>query len=367
MNQIVEMNVSTPDQFIMAIRLSQNVFGNQTVINVANSRESFARASEISSDIQYGVASLYKNTAGSFAVAQLSQFSLQMIADPFGRFSRVLISSRYFSTPKELNDLICVSAEIACLLNKNVRDHRNEFEKIYLFDKWVRNNFEYKSTSQIEDHTAIDLLKNRSGVCQAIAATAVLVLSYMGIKVLYVTGEGKGSQGWGPHAWNAVKINDRWMYVDFTFSMNSLRLPSTKSGIEEKFFVKTHRWDKKEYSDRSMDSKWKSICWKKEDGININVKADDCCINGVEVRFSSKLLINDGNRILVDLVSIIRLLGGGIELISSTGTINVCGFSKRIVLKGAFKYFHDGYFDQTVLSHIWKNVCVNDSELRIVI
>jgi len=189
----------------------------------------------------------------------------------------------------------------------------------------------------------------------------------MGIKVLYVTGEGKGSQGWEPHAWNAVKINDRWMYVDFTFSMNSLRLPSTKSGIEEKFFVKTHRWDKKEYSDRSMDSKWKSICWKKEDGININVNADNCCINGVEVRFSSKLLINDGNRILVDLVSIIRLLGGGIELISSTGTINVCVFSKRIVLKGAFKYFHDGYFDQTVLSHIWKNVCVNDSELRIVI
>ena len=248
-----------------------------------------------------------------------------------------------------------------------MRDHCNEFEKIYLFDKWVRNNFEYKSTSQIEDHTAIDLLKNRSGVCQAIAATAVLALSYMGIKVLYVTGEGKGSQGWEPHAWNAVKINDRWMYVDFTFSMNSLRLPSTKSGIEEKFFVKTHRWDKKEYSDRSMDSKWKSICWKKEDGININVNADNCCINGVEVRFSSKLLINDGNRILVDLVSIIRLLGGGIELISSTGTINVCVFSKRIVLKGAFKYFHDGYFDQTVLSHIWKNVCVNDSELRIVI
>ena len=43
MNQIVEMNVSTPEQFIRAIRLSQNVFGNQTVINVANSMESIAR------------------------------------------------------------------------------------------------------------------------------------------------------------------------------------------------------------------------------------------------------------------------------------------------------------------------------------
>lgn len=367
MNQIVEMNVSTPEQFIRAIRLSQNVFKNQTVINVMNHGETFSRASELISDIQYGVTSLYKNSAGSFAGAQLSQFSIQMISDPFGRFSKLLINARYFSSSKELNDLICVSAEIAGLLNRKVKNHGDEIEKIYLFDRWVRNNFEYKNTRQIEDHTAIALLKNRSGVCQAIAAIAVLVLSYMGVKVLYVTGEGKGSGGWEPHAWNAVKINGRWMYVDFTFSMNSLRLPSTKSGIEEKFFVKTHRWDKKEYSDRSMDSKWKSICWKKEDGINIDVKADNCRINGVEVRFSSKLLINDGNRILVDLVSIIRLLGGGIELIPRTGTINVCVFSKRIVLKGAFKYFHDGYFDQTVLSHIWKNVCVNDSELRIAI
>ena len=171
-----------------------------------NNGESFARASELTSDIQYGVLSLYKNTAGSFAGAQLSQFSLQMISDSFGRFSRVIINSRFFSSSKELNDLICVSAEIACLLNNKVRDHRDEFEKISLFDKWVRNNFEYKSTSKIEDHIAIDLLKNRSGVCQAIAAIAVLVLSYMGVKVLYVTGEGKGSHGWGPHAWNAIHV-----------------------------------------------------------------------------------------------------------------------------------------------------------------
>lgn len=118
MNQIVEMNVSTPEQFIRAIRLSQNVFEERTVINVTNSGESFARVSELISDIQYGVTSLYKNTAGSFAGAQLSRFSIQMISDPFGRFSRVIIDSKYFSSSKELNDLICVSAEIACLLNK---------------------------------------------------------------------------------------------------------------------------------------------------------------------------------------------------------------------------------------------------------
>ena len=132
MNQIIEMNVSTPEQFIRAVRLSQNVFENQTVINVMNQGESFARASELTADIQYGVTSLYRNTVGSFAGAQLSQFSIQMISDPFGRFSKLLINARYFSTPKELNDLICVSAEIAGLLNKKVRNRSDDLEKIYM-------------------------------------------------------------------------------------------------------------------------------------------------------------------------------------------------------------------------------------------
>ena len=332
-----------------------------------NRGESFARASELTSDIQYGVTSLYKNTVGSFAGAQLSQFSIQMVSDPFGRFSKLLINARYFSSPKEFNDLICVSAEIAGLLNKKVRNRSDDLEKIHIFDRWVRKSFEYESTSQMEDHTAINLLKSRRGVCQAIAAIAVLVLSYMGVKVLYVSGEGKGKRGWGPHAWNSAYINGQWIHMDFTFSMNLLRLPCTTSGIKEKFFVKTHRWDKKEYSSRSMDSKWKSICWNKEKGVNIIVNAESCRINGVEVKFSSKLLVKDGNRIFVDLVSIIRLMGGGVELIPATGTINVCVCNKRIILKGALKFFYNGFFDLIVLDNIWKNECINGSELRIAI
>ena len=361
------MNVSTPGQFIRAIRLSQNVFKDHTVINVANSEERFAKTSDLISEIQYGITSLYESTTGSFAGAQLSQYSIQVISDPFRRFSRVCIDSTYFSSTKELNDLICVSAEIAGLLNKKAKNPRNELEKIYLFDRWVRSNFEYKSTSQIEDHKAIELLKTRSGVCQAIAAIAVLVLSYMGVKVLYVTGEGKGQNGWSPHAWNAAKVNGRWIHLDFTFSLSSFSLPSTNSRRDEILFAKTHRWSIKEYSNRSMNSKWKSIYLQEDGCLIIDVKSNSCRINGVEVKFSSKLLMKDGNRILVDLTSIIRLLGGGIELIPSTGVVNVCVCNKRIILNDALKHFYDGYFDQTVLNHIWKYECIDGSELKIAV
>jgi hypothetical protein len=116
-----------------------------------------------------------------------------------------------------------------------------------------------------------------------------------------------------------------------------------------------------------MDSKWESICWNNKKGLKIEVENNNCRINGVEVRFSSRLLIRKGNKILVDIASIVRILGGGMELIPNTGSINICVCNKRIILKGALKHFHDGYFDQTVLAHIWKSERINECGLRITI
>ena len=55
------------------------------------------------------------------------------------------------------------------------------------------------------------------------------------------------------------------------------------------------------------------------------------------------------------------------EFIPDTSSINICVCNKRIVLKGAVKHFRDGYFDQTVLAHIWETEWDNESELRITI
>lgn len=365
MNEVTEMSVSTPEQLIKAIRLSQNIFAEYSLIKVMNRGESFARAVELIPDIQLGVTSLYKNTTGSFAAAQLSEYSMQLITDPFGGFSRVIVNSRYFSNPKELNDLVCVCAEIAELLNRKARDPNNILEKIMLFDRWVSRNFEYKNTSQVGDHTAIGLLKNRSGVCQAIAAIAVLVLSYMGVKVLYVSGEGKGNAGWGPHAWNAVKLNGHWIHVDFTFSMNALRLPCTKSGIEEKMFRLVHQWDVDEFCNRSMDSKWKNIYGHSVK--HIDVKDNNCRIDDVDVQFEKPLVIKNGDKELVDIAGLVRLLGGGVEIIPQTGIVNICVCNKRYEIKNALERYYHGYFDRAVLSCIWRNAWIDGSWLRITI
>lgn len=367
MNKVTEMSVSTPEQFLKAIRISQNILSENTIINVINHGECFARTTKLVSELQLGITSLYKSTSGSFATAQLSGYSLRLISDPFGRFSKVLVNSRYFSNTKELNDLICICAEIAELLNLKVRESNNTLEKINLFDKWVSDNFEYKNTNQVEDHTAIELLKNRSGVCQAIAAIAVLVLSYMGEKVLYISGEGKGKNGWGLHAWNAVKINGQWTHVDFTFSMNSLRLPCTKSEIEEMMFKLVHRWDINEFCEHSMENKWKNIYWQFGEKTDIYINDSKCCINGINVQFEEPLIIHYKQNKYIDIAGIIQLLGGGIEMIPPSDIVNICVCNKRYVIKNALKNYNNGYFDSRILSCIWENEWIDGTTLRITI
>ena len=367
MNNIVEMRVSTPRQFIDAIRLSQNAFLRKAVISVQNSGSSFAEPSQLVHEIQYGISRMYSNLGGHFANAQISGYSFGMTVDPFGRYCLTNLKVQYFNNEKELNDLICVTAEIAELLNKKVRDSENEFEKVKVFDRWVRTNFEYKDNSRIGDHKAIELLKSRGGVCQAIAATAVLVLSYMGVKVLYVSGEGKGSNGWGAHAWNAVKINDKWIHVDFTFSINSVHLPNTKSVLEYKAFRATHLWDLKEYGVKSLNSKWGNAYSSRKCKLLLSENDSECLIDGVNVVFEKPLMVFRNDKTKIDLIGLIRILGGGVELMPATGLLNICINNKRISIKNGFSLFGDGYFDISVLDAFCKSYWNDESNLVIIL
>jgi hypothetical protein len=56
-------------------------------------------------------------------------------------------------------------------------------------------------------------LVNNKAVCQGYAQTMKLLLSSVGIKTLYITGQANG----GGHAWNMVQIGGKWRYLDATF------------------------------------------------------------------------------------------------------------------------------------------------------
>ncbi len=367
MNDVIGINVFTPRQFITALRLSQNLFLKRSVISVLNYGNAFPKRQDLIPDLQYGVKNLFSQSAGSFAGAQLSQYTLGVSSDPFYRNIKITIDAEYFCSSKEYNDLVCICAEIAVLLNRKVRNPNDNSEKIRVFDRWVKKHFVYKDTNSREDYQAIGLLKNRRGVCQAIAAITVLILSYMGIEVLFVSGVGFGEGGWGGHAWNAIKVDNKWVQVDFTFSLDSIILPSTKTRIEERAFTRTHRWDQSEFNELAFESKMKSMNWLYRASSTLEIAGNSLVVDGATVVFTHPLVNRIGSSELIDLSSIVRLLGGGIEVDPNNGTINICACSNRIEIRNAMRHFCNGYFDKSIVDCVWKSEWSSASKLLITL
>lgn len=63
-----------------------------------------------------------------------------------------------------------------------------------------------------DDQSCYSVLINKKGVCASFARTFQYIMIYSGIECIYVTGSLKGVS----HAWNMVKINDKWYNVDIT-------------------------------------------------------------------------------------------------------------------------------------------------------
>ena len=349
MDKCIKMSVNTAKEYINAIMISQNAFYERTEITIRNENNSFSNPNGLVDNVQDGIKVMFLEGGERFANAQLSAYSTQMMVDPFGRNCQVNIDAKYMCTGKQLNDFTCCAAEIGELLKRKTAECRNLYEKTLVFDRWVKSHFSYEDNDVITDHSAINLLQSREGVCQAIAALAVKVLPYMGLETVYISGKGNGLHGWGRHAWNAVLIGNRWVHVDFTFSLNSLVLPSTKSNLEMKLVRASHRWDSKIYGDESLNYRRKLQEELQHEEIKMVINSPVCVINGVEIENTNAVLLRKEGCLWVDIMSLVRILGGSCEVILNADEMNVCLPKQRTVIKNISEYMRGVYFDIEVL------------------
>ena len=353
MNEDFVMYVKTPQEFLDGIQLSQNAFLKSTKIIINNRKNSFSQPQQLLNDARNGVSALMNHYGGQFPHAQLSSYSLHMSSDLFGKSACIDIWANYMGTGKELNDFTCIAAEIGELLNRKIQTTCHAIDKLKVFDSWVKEFFCYENNNELTDHSAICLLKNRTGVCQAIAALAVKVLPYMGIRTIYVTGQGKGMNGWGPHAWNAVYIDHRWIHVDFTFSLNSLWLPSTRTKYGAYMFSKSHQWSEIEYSQKAMSAKYEMFRKNISGTITISYETGTFSFNHVRIASGSTMLMEEyqGKR-WVNLFCLLRFIGGSCEWLPEQDTLYICLYDRRRIVKNASKKMRNGLFDVGILRTI---------------
>lgn len=95
-------------------------------------------------------------------------------------------------------------------------------------------------------YSAYGLLKNNIAVCEGYAQVMTLLLDYIGIENYYVQGMADDEL----HAWNLVKVDDAYYYVDTTWDDP---IPNKENVVEDQYLLVSvadlddHQWDVKQY------------------------------------------------------------------------------------------------------------------------
>lgn len=131
-----------------------------------------------------------------------------------------------------------VSANIETLFSYLMKPTKNDLEKVRSFYVWISCNIKYDMKSLLANkyppYDAETVLKNKSAVCIGYAKLFEALCKKAKIPVYIVDGYSKGfgyidGQNFTipDHAWNSVKINNKWYILDVTWDGTSTNLPES--------------------------------------------------------------------------------------------------------------------------------------------
>lgn len=289
-------------ELITVISLSLKLHLSKTSIVIDN-RTSFVPENGLSSLIK----SCQEYVGEELQIHQFSSSSSTLRSFFKNKIIIYSMNMNYFDTDKDINDLSCLLFEQA----RNIRSkcNNNPIAMVDSIMAWFRRNIEYKKTNKTDDHSAVGLYKNKTAVCQGIAAYAYLLLSFCGIKSRYVSGQGNGLGGWGPHGWNMIQLNGKWQHIDYTFELNSLSITAIKPMYK---FKKDHRWDENRYSEEKSNEITRIRSALNNSLIVLFPNKYCFSVNGciVDTTGSHITCFTKQNNVFVSIVDIIKLLGG---------------------------------------------------------
>ncbi|MGZ9585378.1 transglutaminase domain-containing protein [Paenibacillus marinisediminis] len=166
---------------------------------------------------QYAVAQLVEPLMGEWVTEQVPIFTASV-----EKQLSELMQRKY----EVIDHLVPADIEQAALaVTKDAKTDEEKARKLY---DWVGSRVRYdwdKANTYIEtgewkEQTPQDTFQSRTGVCIDYARLYAMMGRSVGLEVKVVTGTGYvGNGGYGPHAWNIVKIGpDEWIPLDTTWA-----------------------------------------------------------------------------------------------------------------------------------------------------
>ncbi|MFT0601351.1 S-layer homology domain-containing protein [Bacillus cereus] len=121
----------------------------------------------------------------------------------------------------------------------------DDHEKVKAIHDYVVKHISYDTSYKA--YTAYEALVNRSAVCQGYALLTYQLLKEAGIENHFVVGTGDRQ----PHAWNLVKIENKWYHLDTTFDDpvpdEQGRVTYSYFNLSDEQIARNHEWNRGDY------------------------------------------------------------------------------------------------------------------------
>ncbi|MHA4161687.1 S-layer homology domain-containing protein [Bacillus cereus] len=144
---------------------------------------------------------------------------------------------------KEQTEYVMKQAKeiVSSITQAGMDDH----EKVKAIHDYVVKHVSYDTSYKA--YTAYEALVNRSAVCQGYALLTYQLLKEAGIENHFVVGTGDGQ----PHAWNLVKIENKWYHLDTTFDDpvpdEQGRVTYSYFNLSDEQIARNHEWNRGDY------------------------------------------------------------------------------------------------------------------------
>lgn len=138
------------------------------------------------------------------------------------------------------------NSTLRVIYNQYVKESMSDYEKIVAAHKWLIQNVKYdkrlytKGDVPWVSHTAKGALQYGIAVCDGYSKAFMMIMEHYNIPCMMVTG--------GQHAWNLVKIKDKWYHVDCTFDDPIVNWNFNNKHVYTTYFLKTDAYMAKDHT-----------------------------------------------------------------------------------------------------------------------
>ncbi len=161
-----------------------------------------------------------------------------------------------------------VTRDYKLLAHYLIKPAHTDIEKARVLYKWVTNYFQYdvvrwKKIGSFKEYSVQEIISRKKGVCRDLAMVYKALCDEVGLDCHYVTGSVPRKKfglfaSFEGHAWNIVKIDDKWHHVDPTWGTGFV----VKKSFMKKKIDKGKLWRMyKKNTTISHNGKW--YFWKK--------------------------------------------------------------------------------------------------------